>query len=103
MSKFIIVLTTTDSEQKADEIADKLLKERFAACVQIFPITSKYWWKGKIEYQDEYVILAKTIKKNIKKVETEVKKTHSYEVPCIMEIGSSSNKEFEDWVKKEVR
>ncbi|MCS7274858.1 MAG: divalent-cation tolerance protein CutA, partial [Candidatus Bipolaricaulota bacterium] len=50
MSGFIHVITTTASQDEAERIARALLEKRLAACVQIVgPITSFYWWQGKIE------------------------------------------------------
>ena len=69
----------------------------------MFPIESLYWWKGKIVDGKEYVILAKTLNKNVDKVRKEVRKMHSYEIPCIININCGANDNCLDWVKKEVR
>lgn len=62
-----------------------------------------YWWKGKIVKDSENVIIAKTKSKNFKRLESEVKKIHSYNIPCILKIDAVSNKEYERWVNKEIR
>jgi periplasmic divalent cation tolerance protein len=50
MMDYISVVTTTDSETNAQQIAGALLDTRHAACVQISaPIESRYWWQGKID------------------------------------------------------
>tara|TARA_Y100000310_G_C20640776_1_gene793766 strand:- start:1110 stop:1301 length:192 start_codon:yes stop_codon:yes gene_type:complete len=62
-----------------------------------------YWWKGKLVDDKEYVVLAKTKKEKVGAVRKEVKKIHSYDVPCIMDIDVDANSDYLDWVKKEVK
>ncbi len=103
MSEFIIILTTTDSEEKADKIASHLLEKRLAACVQIFPIKSYYRWKGKIENSSEFALFIKTKKPKYKDVEKEIKSVHSYETPEIISIPIlDGSKDYLSWLSKEV-
>jgi len=80
-----------------------LLKKRLAACANIFPINSAYWWKGKIENPKEFVLIVKTKKQNFEKVKQAVKKIHPYTIPCIVKIDVEANKEYENWIKQEVK
>ena len=98
----IQVTTTVDSEEKADFIAEELLKGKVVSCVQIVPITSKYWWKGKIENTKEWILLMKG--NNFEKIENEIKKMHPYEIPEILAVEiDRGNKEYIDWINKEVK
>lgn len=97
-----LVYITCKDKKEAEKISLDLLKKRLIACANIFPIKSMYWWKGKIERSNEYVIIAKTNNKNFKKLEKEVKKVHSYEIQCILRINSTANKEYEEWLNKEI-
>lgn len=98
-----LLYITCKGEKEAKKISMHLLKKRLIACANIFPIKSMYWWKGKIVNDKENVIIAKTLEKNFKKVEYEVKRLHSYKIPCILKINTVSNKDYERWVNKEVR
>ncbi len=60
-----------------------------------------YWWKGKIQDDKEVVVLAKTGEKNYEKVREEVKKIHSYDIPCILRIRAEANKEYNKWIERE--
>ena len=60
---------------------------------QYFPISSLYWWKGKIVDENEFVLIA-IGKANFEKVKNEVEKIHSYTIPCIVKIPVSSNKKL---------
>ena len=88
---------------EAENISMRLLKKRLIACANMFPIRSMYWWKNKIVNDMEYLMIAKTNDKNFKKAAAEVKKLHSYGIPCILKIEATANKEYEEWAKKEMR
>jgi len=99
----IIYITCKDSEE-AEKIAEHLLKERLIGCANIFPVKSIYWWKGKIEKNDEVVLLAKSKKEKFKSIELAVKKIHSYDIPLIESWDISDvNKEYLDWLEKELK
>jgi len=100
---YIFIYITTSSKKEAEKISSYLLKKRLIACTNIFPIGSSYWWKNKIVRTKEYVLIAKTLEKNFEKVKREVKKIHSYDVPCITKIKVEGNKEYENWIRGEVK
>ena len=98
----LLYITCKDSKE-AKKISKYLLEKKLIACANMFPIESMYWWEEKIVEDKEVVMLAKTNEKNVEKVEEEVKKLHSYDIPCIIKIKGDANAEFEAWVGKEVK
>lgn len=70
-------------EQEAERIGLALVEKRLAACVNFFPCKSIFKWKGKMEKCCEVVLFVKTVKEKIPVIEEEVKRLHSYEVPCV--------------------
>lgn len=94
---------TNPSKEEAKKLVKHLLEKRIIAGANIFPVESMYWWEGKIAEEAEYVLLAKTLDEKTKELEDEVKKTHPYKVPCIVKIPASSNKDFLEWLKCEVK
>ncbi len=99
---FIFVYVTTPSKKVANRIAQYLLKKRLVACTNIFPIDSAYWWKDKIEKTKEYVAMLKTKRENWEEVKAEIKRIHPYTIPCITKIDVEANREYEEWLRKEV-
>lgn len=93
---------TCKDKKEAERISMHLLKKRLIACANMFPIKSMYWWKGRIAKGMEIAIIAKTDSKNFKKVLGEVKKLHSYSIPCVLRIDAAANKDYEAWAKKEL-
>lgn len=101
---FTIVYTTTSSKKEAEKIAKALVEGRLAACVNYFPIKSMYVWKGKISYDDEYVLLCKTVKSNFSKVKKKIKQLHSYELPCVFSIKiENGDAKYLRWIREAVK
>ena len=83
----IIVLITASNEEEAHKIAELLVNEKKAACVNILPgVDSLFWWEGKIESARESLLLVKTKASLFPEVVELVKRTHSYEVPEIIAL-----------------
>ena len=83
----IVVFMTASSSEEAMRIADALVNQRLAACVQILPeMQSIYLWKGEVQAHKEVLLLAKTTRLNFAKLEKEVRAVHSYETPEILAV-----------------
>ena len=83
----IIVLITAGSEEEAHSIAESLVKEKKAACVNIVPrVDSLFWWEGKLDSAAESLLLVKTKTSLFPEIVELVKRTHSYEVPEIIAL-----------------
>ncbi len=90
--------------QEAKAIGRHLLDQRLAACVNIFPIESAYWWEGQIVEDSEAVLVAKTVATNFEAVKREVLAHHSYEVPCIIQLPvAQAEDRYLCWLRSEIR
>ena len=96
---------TAKNKSEAKKIATILVKKKLVACANVFKnIQSFFLWKNKVTNSNEVVIMGKTLQKNQPKVISEVKKIHSYDIPCIVFYKiSSGNKEFLNWINKSVK
>ena len=95
----VIIVSTFPSKQSVTSIANKLVKKKLAACVNITNISSIYAWNGKIENQSEYLALFKTSKNNKSKLKKELQKLHPYDIPEIAEINVDSiNQPYLKWL-----
>lgn len=99
----ILVYIPCSNKKEAKKVALHLLRKKLIACANIFPIESMYLWKGKIEKSKEFVALVKSVEKNWARIQKEVRKVHSYSVPCMIRISAKGNKEYEKWLKGEVK
>tara|TARA_B100000989_G_scaffold277625_1_gene238732 strand:+ start:177 stop:488 length:312 start_codon:yes stop_codon:yes gene_type:complete len=96
---------TAKSKREAKKIATILVKKKLVACANIFNnIQSFFLWKNKVNNSNETVIMGKTLQKNQLKIISEVKKIHSYDIPCVVFLKiSSGSKEFLKWINKSVK
>ncbi|MEW6733746.1 MAG: divalent-cation tolerance protein CutA [Acidobacteriota bacterium] len=91
MTEALIVLITTNTHESAHQIAEKLVEERLAACVNIIPqIESIYRWEGRICRDQELLLIAKTEQPCFTQLETTVRALHGYTTPEIIALPIDS-------------
>jgi uncharacterized protein involved in tolerance to divalent cations len=104
MTGYVTVLTTTATEDEADAIADALLQEELAACVQITPIRSRYIWKGEVRREAEQLLLIKTRAALFELVRGAIRSRHSYDVPEIVALPiEAADADYLTWMAKATR
>ena len=86
-SEYIIVLATTANKVEAEKIAQVLLKERLIACANIInPVTSFFFWSGKIDKAEECLMVMKSRRDLFAELGECFKGLHSYVVPEVLAI-----------------
>jgi periplasmic divalent cation tolerance protein len=91
MEQARIVLTTVSSLEEAERIADSLVEQRLAACVNLLPgIKSVYRWQNAIEKAAEILLVIKTSAEKLPALETAVHELHPYDVPEFVTINIES-------------
>ncbi|MDI6797802.1 MAG: divalent-cation tolerance protein CutA [Desulfatibacillaceae bacterium] len=100
-----VIYMTAGSVDEARKIADELIAKRLCACVNIFPpIESVYYWNNAVQRNNEVAFIAKTRQSLVPQVIEEVKKLHSYEVPCVVSLPiERGNPHFLQWILDETR
>ena len=101
----IVVLMTTKDITEAEKIAGELVKDGFAACVNIVnKVRSIYKWQGEICRETEALCIIKTVKGNFEALKDKIKSMHSYTVPEVIglsiDIGSEK---YLKWLLKETK
>jgi periplasmic divalent cation tolerance protein len=106
MTNKIVVLVTCGSAKEGRKIARAVLEQRIAACANILasPVQSVYRWKGKVESAKEFLLIIKTTQSRFAKLEAEVKRLHSYNVPEIIALpiahGAAA---YLNWISESVK
>lgn len=105
MSKYRLVLVTAPNLAEAERMAQKVVEKSLAACVNIVPkIRSIYQWEGKVEQSRETLMLIKTTKAKLEKLQKRIKKMHSYEVPEILVFKIDDGDEsYLQWIDSVVK
>ena len=97
---FIILICNTPNIDNAKQIAHKLVKEKLAACVNLFSgMTSIYEWEGAIEEETEITMIIKTLREYRERTEEMILELHPYDTPEIIHIDvPASNSKYYDWL-----
>ncbi len=105
MRKFLLVLTTLPEEKKAQEIAEKLIEERLAACITVSPASqSFYHWEGRITKDQEHILFIKTKASVYGRLEARLKELHPYTVPEIIALPIERGSEkYLSWLSEETK
>jgi len=102
-SGYVVIFITSASYEEAHKIADALVVQKKAACVNIVPkVSSLFRWRGKIEEVEESLLVVKTRAELFPDVISLVKGIHSYEVPEIIALPIiEGNPEYLAWLSEE--
>ncbi len=83
----LLVLTTLPDEDSARRLAQQLVGQRLAACVNILaPCRSIYRWQGKVEDGTEVPLLIKTAATRYTAIEEAIRSAHPYALPEIIAL-----------------
>jgi periplasmic divalent cation tolerance protein len=98
-----LVYMTASSADEAAKLAEALVGERLAACVNVIDgMTSWYRWEGAVQNERELVVLAKTRIDLVEALTARVKALHSYSVPCVVALPiAGGNADFLRWIAEE--
>jgi periplasmic divalent cation tolerance protein len=104
MTDKVIVYTTCGKAEDAESLAQRLIEQRLAACVNVVPgVRSYYRWQGKIENDAEFLLIIKTARGLVESLRLELEKLHPYELPELIVapiIDGSPN--YLAWLENEV-
>lgn len=101
----IIVLMTAPDISEAEKIAGELVKDGYAACVNIVnKVRSIYKWQGEVCRETEALCIIKTVRENFEPLKDKIKSMHSYTIPEVIalpvEMGSDK---YLKWLVKETK
>ena len=98
MTDKIIVFVTCESREEAETIAETVVTEKLAACVNVLPgIRSCYAWDRKLTWSDELLLLIKTTRGRFDQLQDRIKGLHSYSVPEI--VGLTIDDAFDKYIE----
>ncbi len=105
MAAMYLIYVPVSNEEEAKRIGKQLVQERLAACVNIFPqITSYYWWENQLCEDKESVLIVKTSKELLEAVYERIQQLHSYTTPAILTLPVEKvNQNYLQWLHNEVK
>lgn len=105
MTDYLLVLTTFPDLDVAQRLAQRIVHERLAACVNILPrVQSIYRWQGQDCMDIEHVALIKTTKDRYPELESYLHSQHPYELPEIIAVPITAGLEgYLKWITENTR
>ena len=102
--EMIVVMTTVADGGEAQQLAEGLVGEKLAACVQIMPpMTSVYVWKNEVRRETEHLLLVKTTAEKFDEVEEFIQRDHSYDTPEIISITADKvSEKYLNWAGSQI-
>lgn len=99
---FQLVLTTCPTEQVAKKIAEQLVKEKLAACVNIIPnITSIYSWENELQCETEIQLVIKTTSEKFTRLNDRINELHPYDVVEVIALNiQQGDNHYINWIRE---
>ena len=99
----LLVLTNLPDRAAAEKLADALIEQRVAACVNILsPCRSVYRWQGAVQHDEEHPVMIKTTAERYAALEAAIRAVHPYELPEIVAVPVERGlPAYLDWVAAE--
>ena len=96
----VLIYSTYPSPAQAKRIGEALLRQRLAACVNIFSsMTAIFEWQGELQEAEEAVMLVKTRTGLQAAAIEEIERLHPYDTPAVLVLAvSGSSSGFIDWI-----
>ena len=103
MTDAIVVLTTLPNADAAAELARSVVGEKLAACANILPaLRSIYRWQGKIQDDNEVLVLVKTHRRHYERLKARILQLHPYDVPEVIALPvEQGHQAYLDWIARE--
>jgi len=104
MTDRVVVLSTVGTPEDAERIARALVERGLAACVNVVPgVTSFYRWKGKLEKDEERLLVIKTRAERLPALQEALVSLHPYEVPEAIALSIEAGHEpYLRWLDESV-
>lgn len=99
-SQPLVIYCTCPDQATAERIAETLVDERLAACVNLVPgLTSIYRWQGQLQRDAEWLLIIKTRRTVYSLLEARLRELHPYEVPEIIALPiQAGSADYLDWI-----
>jgi periplasmic divalent cation tolerance protein len=96
----LVVLCTCPTAESAARIADALVEERLAACVNALPgLRSTFRWEGPVQHEDEMLLVIKTVRARFEELRERILSLHPYELPEVIAVEvAAGHAPYLDWI-----
>ncbi|MBS3070299.1 divalent-cation tolerance protein CutA [Candidatus Micrarchaeota archaeon] len=102
--KILFCYVTCRNEAEAENIGEALVKGKLAGCAVVLHHAKSFFaWNGSVQRTAEALLLLKAPLRNKRKLEKEIKKMHSYDIPCILSWSAECSEDYGRWLENAVK
>lgn len=102
--KIITLFLTCANDTEAEEISQKLLKNKLVVCIKKTEVSSSFLWKGSIDKSEEVLLIMDSFEEKFSEIEKEVRKIHSYSTFVLFAVPViKASKGIGEWIKDEFK
>ncbi len=99
----VFIHTTCATSEEAERLGKMILDKKLGACVEYWPVTSIYRWKGELKNTQEVMMTITTFEPRLEDVNNLISQEHSYSTPMIAGIDVRRiNRAYKEWMMEEV-
>ncbi|CAA7037829.1 unnamed protein product [Microthlaspi erraticum] len=101
----IVVYVTVPNREAGKKLANSIVQEKLAACVNIVPgVESVYEWEGKVQSDSEELLIIKTRQSLLESLTEHVNANHEYDVPEVIALPiTGGSDKYLEWLKNSTR
>jgi periplasmic divalent cation tolerance protein len=97
-----VVILSTAPRGEGDKIARIMVQERLAACVNILTTRSLFRWEGRVQKEEEVLLLIKTSSEKVPETMKKIRELHPYEIPEMIVLPIIGGYEpYLRWIQQE--
>jgi periplasmic divalent cation tolerance protein len=99
-----VIILSTAGEVEGPSLAEALVKDHYAACVNLTGVSSFYHWKGKFCRDKELLLIIKSPRDRAGAVMKRIRELHSYELPEMIVLPVTGGyPPYLQWISEETR
>jgi len=97
-----IAFVTTPGRRVSESLMRLVVDGKLAACANRIPgLTSRYWWKGRVETAREELLMFKTTSAKIPALIRTVREHHPYDVCEVLVVPvRTGNPPYLEWIQR---
>ena len=98
---YVVVFCTVPSKELGAALSQALLQAGLVACVNILPgVESHFVWQGKVEVDQELLLMIKTRSALVPRVTAHIRQQHTYDEPEVIAVPITGGSQgYLDWVR----
>jgi len=99
----VFIYTTCATSEEAKSLGKLIVDKKLGACVDYWPVSSMYNWKGSFKQTSQVMLIVTTLESKLEEVNDLISKNHNYSAPLIAGVDVRRiNRAYKEWMTQQV-